>query len=214
MKRLAIPLAMFALLALAGGAAAASNPIVIGLGLSHSTADLATYGGGFSHAYDHSELGARFEYWNFLHESYALNFNANLGFFSETDKPGTAAPPGTPEGKYTQSSWSVRLGGDRVWSPNARTKLFMGPGIEFWTGKAKFKDIGGFAGTYETRNAERFSLHGHTGAQLMMGSGWGISGQLGHRIGVASYKERGANTTWWPSSLDGAMEFIFTFGGK
>jgi hypothetical protein len=150
-----------------------------------------------------------------MKEDYALNFNANLGFFNETDKPGNGAGPGAPEAKYTQSSWSVRLGGDRVWSPNEKTKLFFGPGLEYWSGKAKFEaGAGGFSTSYETKNTNRISLHGHTGAMMMIGPNWGLSGQLGHRIGMATHDENGAKSTWWPSSLDGAMEIIFSFGGK
>ena len=215
MKRLVATLATLALLTAAGQAIAAEKSIVIGVGLMHSVADLATNNGaGYNAAYDHSELGGRFEYWNLMRENYALNFQANVGFFSETDKPGTGAAPGAPEGKYTQSSWSVRLGGDRVWSPLPNTKLFFGPGVEYWTGKAKFEDIASVVGTYETKNVTRVSLHGHTGAMMMLGPNWGLSGQLGHRIGMASYQEKGAKTSWWPTSVDGAMELIFSFGGK
>ncbi len=214
MKRLIIAIASLSLLAFAGHARAA-NKITIGIGLMHSTADLATFDvGGFSSAYDHSELGGRLEYWNQMRENYALNFQANLGFFSETDKPGTGAPVGAKDGKYTQTSWSVRLGGDRTWKPLENTTIFFGPGLEFWSGKAKFEDIGGFAGTYETESVNRFSLHGHVGGMTMLGSNWGISGQLGHRIGMATYEEKSAKATWWPSSFDGAMELVFSFGGK
>ena len=215
MKRLVATLSILTLLSAASQAIAAEKSIVIGIGLMHSVADLATHdGGGYNQAYDHSELGGRFEYWNLMREHYALNFQANLGFFSEIDKPGTGAPASAPEGKYTQSSWSVRLGGDRVWSPLSNTKVFFGPGVEYWTGKAKFEDIAGVAGTYETESVTRVSLHGHTGAIMMLGSNWGLSGQLGHRIGMASYEEKGAKTSWWPSSVDGAMELVFSFGGK
>lgn len=214
MKRVATTLAALALVVVAGQAVAGEK-IIVGFGLMHSVADLATTtGAGYNQAYDHSELGGRFEYWNMMKENYALNFQGNIGFFSETAKPGTAAPLNAPEGKYTQSSWSVRLGGDRVWSPLPNTKVFVGPGIEYWTGKAKFEDIGGVTGTYETESVTRVSLHGHTGAILMMGPSWGISGQLGHRIGVANYEEAGAKSSWWPSSVDGAMELVFSFGGN
>ena len=215
MKRLATMITLFALMLAAGQALAAEKSIVVGFGLSQGTADLATNdGNGFNQAYDHSEIGGRFEYWNFMRENYALNFNANMGFFSETAKPGTDAAPTAREGKYTLSSWSVRLGGDRTWSPLPNLTMFMGPGIEYWNGKAKFEDIGGVVGTAETKSVSRVSLHGHLGGMMWMGPNWGLSGQMGHKIGMASYEERGAKSTWWPSSFDGAMELIFKFGGK
>jgi len=213
MKRLLTAFATVCLLGWTGSAQAGQQ--MVSIGFMHGTADLAANdGAGFNAAYDHSELGGRLEYWNMLREHYAVNFQANVGFFSETDKPGTGASPGDPEGKYTQSSWSVRLGGDRVYSPLENTKVFFGPGIEFWSGKAKFEDIGGFSGTYETESVKRFSLHGHVGSIMMLGESWGLTGQLGHRIGVATYEEQGAKSTWWPSSIDGAMGLIFSFGVK
>ena len=212
MKRLLTAFATVGLLAWAGSAQA--GPQMVAIGFMHSTADLATNGGGFNSAFDHSELGGKVEYWNMLREHEALNLQANIGFFSETEKPGTGASPGAPEGKYTQSSWSVRLGCDRVYSPLENMKVFIGPGLEFWSGKAKFEDVGGITGTYETESVNRFSLHGRIGSMMMIGESWGLTGQLGHRLGMASYEEKGAKTTWWPSSFDGAMGLLFSFGGK
>jgi hypothetical protein len=216
MKRVATSLAALALLVAASQAVAAEKSIVIGLGLMHGTADIASQGasgnGNYNSAFQTSELGGRFEYWNMMKENYALNFAANWGFSSETDKPRSDAPSGLPDQKFTTSSWSVRLGGDRVWSPLPNTKVFVGPGIEYWSGKAKFE---GFAPTsYETKNTSRISLAGHTGAMMFLGPNWGLSGQLGHKIGYASYEETGGKVTWWPTSVDGAMELIFSFGGK
>jgi len=212
MKRLFTAIATLSLLAWAGHARA-EGKFTVGIGLMHSTADLATNdNAGLNSAYDHSELGGRIECWDQQREHYALNLQANLGFFSETDKPGAGGPAN--ELKYTQSSWSVRLGGDRTWKPLENTTMFFGPGLEFWSGKAKFENVPGITNGYETESVNRFSLHAHVGAISMIGPGWGLSGQLGHRIGVATYEEGGAKSTWWPSSLDGAMEIVFAFGGK
>jgi hypothetical protein len=214
MKRVATSLAALALLLAASQAFAAGKSIVIGLGLMHGTADIASSGtlgtDTYSSAFQTPELGGRFEYWNLMKENYALNFAANWGFSSETDKPQTGVVG--PDHKFTTSSWSVRLGGDRVWSPLPNTKVFVGPGIEYWSGKAKFE---GFApSSYETKNTNRISLAGHTGAMMFIGPDWGLSGQLGHKIGYASYEEKGGKVAWWPTSVDGAMELIFSFGGK
>src|SRR5438046_3074864 len=134
MKRFVTAIATLSLLVLAGHAQAAGDKLVVGIGLMHSTADLAANdGAGFNTAFDHTELGGRVEIWDMLRENYAVNLQGNLGFFSETDKPGTGAPAGAREGKYTQTSWSVRLGGDRVYSPLENTKVFFGPGLEIWS---------------------------------------------------------------------------------
>jgi len=212
MKRFVSTLAAVALLA-AAGRAMAMEKIVLALGLSHGTADIASNkGNGTNSAFQTPELGGRLEYWNMMAENYGLNFAANIGFSSETDKLRTDAKPLEKEGKFTTSSWSVRLGGDRIYSPNDKTTIFFGPGLEYWNGKAKFVDIG-FPGTYETETVSRFSLHGHMGGMMALGSNWGMTGQLGHKIGIANYKEKGGKTSWWPSSIDGSMAFYFSFGG-
>jgi hypothetical protein len=211
MKRMVTTLAALALFVVASQAVAAEK-IIIGIGLMHGTADIAADNGlGYNSAFQTPELGGRLEYWNMMHETYALNFAANWGFSSETDKPRNDAPANSPDAKFTTSSYSFRLGGDRVWSPLPNTRVFFGPGIEYWTGKAKFEGFGG--PTYETESTTRVSLAGHTGAMMFLGPTWGLSGQIGHKIGMASYEENGGKVSWWPTSLDGAMEVIFSFGG-
>ena len=217
MKRIATTLAALALFVAASQAAAAEKSILIGVGFSHGIADIGTNAGNVNTAFQTPELGGRFEYWNMMKEDYALNFIANVGFSNETDKPRANAPARTPEQKFTTSSWSVRLGGDRVYSPSSSTKMFFGPGFEYWSGKAKFEGgAGGYSPVtaYETKNVSRISLHGHMGGMMMIGPNWGLSGQIGHKIGIASYEENSGKSNWMPSSFDGAMELLFSFGGK
>src|SRR5262249_28468290 len=159
------------------------------------------------------EIGVRFEYWNMMRENYALNFSANYGFQNESDEPRSVAPAGTPEAKFSTKSWSVRLGGERVWSPLASTKVFIGPGIEYWMGKAKFEGFPPDPRPRDTENDTRISLHAHMGAIMMVGPTWGYSVQIGQKIGWATYEESGAKTTRWTSSPDGALELVFGFGG-
>src|SRR5262245_5456488 len=103
-------------------AASAEGPRTMFLGaqLTNGTADLATElssgFNGFAPAYDHSEWGWKIEYWNMLGSEYALTASGGMGLFSETDKPGTFAAPGDGEQKYSQSSWNLRIGGDRMLS--------------------------------------------------------------------------------------------------
>ncbi|MEQ1833821.1 MAG: outer membrane beta-barrel protein [Candidatus Eisenbacteria bacterium] len=213
MKRLTSSLALLALL-LVAGQAKAGNAIVVGFGLMHGTADIAAQQGSVNSAFQTPEIGGRFEYWNQMKENYALNFAFNYGFSAETDKLRDDAAPLTQDAKFTTQSISFRLGGDRTWNPIPTVTMFMGPGIEYWNGKAKFENIGGAPGTYETESTTRVSLHGHLGAHFMMGDAWGLSGQMGHKLGMASYTEAGGKSTWWPNSIDGSMELIFKFGGK
>jgi opacity protein-like surface antigen len=210
MKRLLIAVALLATTA----SASLAGSSYLGLQLAHGTADLTgEFGSGFASAYDHSELGFKLEYWNMLSEDYAFNGSYSMGYFREENKPGTNAPSGAGQFTYSQSSWSVRLGGDRVVGLGDRTHLYFGPGVEYWTGKAKFEDDTSPASSYETESVSRISLSCRLGAHMMIGEGWGLTVQAGHKIGRASYSEAGAESTWWPSSLDASGGLVFRFGG-
>lgn len=222
MKRL---LATLALLAMTATASSAEGSF-FALQLSAGTADFATEASsgfaGFSPAYDHSEWGLKGEFWNMMSEDYAVTLAAGFNLFSEENKPGVNATGGVF--KYSQSSWNVRLGGDRVVALGEHSYLFFGPGIEYWSGKAKFEDETPPASTYETGNTSRISLCGRIGAHMMVGEAWGLTLQAGHKLGRATYTEPmrvdlsgdagGSETTWWPSSMDASGGLVFHFGGN
>ena len=163
---------------------------------------------GFVSAYDHSELGGQVQFWHLLSDEYAFNLSGGIGFFSETDKPGTGAP-GADDFKYTQSSWSARVGGDRLAKLGGRMLLFAGPGLQIWSGKPKFE-----SGSTSTEGAQtlRIAAEGRIGLMMAWSDNVGLVCQLGHYIGYASSTEdRGAKATWWPSGHDGAVGIAFKF---
>jgi hypothetical protein len=213
MKRLLIAVALLATTA----SASLAGSSYLGLQLVHGVADLATGAPittlGYASAYDHSETGFKIEYWNLLTEDYAFNGSYSLGFFSEEDKPGSGVPAGSPTLTYSQTSWSFRLGGDRVVPLGERSYLFFGPGIEYWSGKAKFEHFTSPTSVYEPEAVSRISLSGRIGAHMMIGEIWGFTLQTGHKIGRATVTEQGAESTWWPSSLDASGGLVFRFGG-
>jgi len=204
------------------GAADAPKTKFLSLALTSSTADIAAdvpvFNGttfvqsGYASAYAHSEWGGKLEYWNMMGPEYAFNVSGGIGTFSEEDKPGTAAAAGSGSFKYTQSSWNIRIGGDRMLSVGDKTYIFFGPGIDYWSGNAKFQDgtTGGL--DYKTKNVSRFSLDARLGGHMMVGPTWGVTAQIGTKIGHASVDEGGAKTSWWPSSMDGAVGLVFKLG--
>jgi hypothetical protein len=205
-------------------AAAAEGPYAnfLALQLTNGTADLATlnpFPGDplnppiAAPAYDHSEYGFKLEYWRMMGPEYAFNISGGLGLFGEEDKPADTAPVGTGNFNYTQNSWHFRVGGDRLLSVSPKTYIFFGPGIEYWSGKAKFEDETPPGFTYETKNITRISIGARLGGHLMVGPTWGITAQVGTKVGRATYKESGAETTWWPSSMEGAVGLVFKIGG-
>jgi len=203
-------------------AAEASKTKILAVELTSGTADIATESStgftGFSPAFDHSEWGGRLEYWNMMGPDYALTAGAGIGTFSEEDKPGSNALAGDKTAKFTQSSWNLRLGGDRVVKLSERSILYFGPGIEYWSGKAKFENIvvdasqpGVIIPSYETKNTTRISLDARIGGHLMVSPNWGLTAQVGTKVGHANYEENGSKTTWWPSSMSGALGLAFGF---
>jgi opacity protein-like surface antigen len=194
--------------------AALAGDSFISFQATHGVADLAAeFGSGFASAYDHSEYGFELEYWNMMGEDFAFNGSYGLGLFREENKPGTNALPGDGKFTYSQRSWSVRVGGDRVVKLGERSFLFFGPGIEYWNGKAKFEDDTPPPTRYETESVSRISLSGRIGGHMMIGEAWGLTLQAGHKIGRATLKEAGAESTWWPSSVDASAGLVFRFGG-
>ncbi len=129
--------------------------------------------------------------------------------FNETDKPGPGAPAGSSDHKYTQSSYNVRIGGDRVVSLGDRATLFFGPGIEYWSGKAKWEN---FSQMRESQNVTRISLSGRLGTIMMLSDAVGFSCQIGRKLGIASATDAGRKVSSWPSSFDAAGGLVFSFG--
>ena len=217
MKPLLIAVALLAIAATASFAADNSKTTWMGVQVATGTADLASGGlSGLSSAYDHSEYGFKLEFWKLMSPDYAFTASGGVGTFSEKQTLGDNAILGDRDFSYTQSSWNIRIGGDRFVALGERAYVFFGPGIEYWTGKAKFDPVNPFdqfSETYETESTSRISLHARLGAHMMVAENWGVTLQAGQKVGQATYEEAGAKTTWWPSSTDGSLGLVFKFGG-
>jgi len=223
MNRMITAALLLAVTASVAGAAEYSKESFLSLQATSATADLASAFGGFSasgtpniaglaSAYSHSEWGFKAEYQKMMGPEYAFNISYGMGFFGEEDKPNSNAPAGTGVFRYTQSSWNVRVGGDRMLEVGEKTHIFFGPGIEYWSGKAKFEDETPPPGTYESETVSRISLGARLGGHMMVGPTWGVTAQVGTKVGYASYEEAGGKVTWWPSSMDGSVGIVFKMG--
>ena len=150
-----------------------------------------------------------------LSEDYAVTVTAGYGFFSETDQPSDSAGTGARDFKFSISSFNVRVGGDRVVMLGERTMMYGGPGIEFWSGSAKFEPSP-FTGTgdYTNQSTVRFGISARIGASMMMNESVGLTAHVGGRYGHASVEEQGAKATWWPSSIESSAGVLFLMGGK
>ena len=216
MKNRMFAVAVLAMLTVSSSAfAAGKGTSMLSLGLGQGTAD--TYaandlGGLASGTYlapstsPETSVGA--EYWYMFSDDYALAISGAYGFGSMEWESSDAADPKI---KATTSSFKVRVGGDRVGQVGERFLVFMGPGLEYWNGKAKV-DVGGAEA--ESEGVSRFGVSGRIGGFMMLSSGVGIMGQVGHTFGYASVEDGSAKTTWWPGSFEASWGLTFSFGGN
>jgi hypothetical protein len=184
---------------------------VLSFQLAHGDGDFVTpeAGTGFITAYDHSEWGGQAQVQHLISENWALAVSFGLGTFKETNEPGSAAPPATTDFEYSQSSWNVRLGFDRVAHITPEFHLYAGPGIQVWSGKAKFDD--GTNPEIESESTSRLALSGRLGAFVSLSESIGLNGHLGGYIGRASADDAGAEASWTPSGHHGALGIGFQF---
>jgi hypothetical protein len=203
MKRLRLAVVLVGMLAAATAFAGDASEGLIGIQITNGTADLYSPDDpadiNYLSAYDHSEIGVGIQYWRLMSRDYAFTFSAGIGTFSEKAEPGTNAGSGAPDLEYTQSSWNVRVGGDRAVKVGERAIFYFGPGIEVWSGKAKFE--GYFPADYETENVMRVGLSGRVGGVMLLSERFGLNCQIGRYVGMASAEEAGAKTSWWASGF-------------
>jgi hypothetical protein len=212
--RKVVALSILALAVSAGSAFAAAGGSILSIGVFQGAGDYAgpEDGNGYITAFDHSELGVGAEYWYMFAEDYALAIQGSFGFFSETNEPGDNAIPGAPEAKFSTTSFKLRVGGDRVGQIGDRFTWFMGPGVEFWSGKATFEEFFG-PGEVETESTTRIGVSGRVGGIMKLTESVGVQGQVGHTLGYATAEEAGAKATWYPSSFNASWGLSFSFGG-
>ena len=226
MKRATVALAGLLLTVLAPGAwALGKGGSMFAIELTHGIASVADSSqgrlnaagaSGFLSSYDHSEVGVQGQYWYMMADDYAVAVSAGIGFFTETDEQGSkGAPVGGADMKFSLSSFNLRLGGDRVAKVGDRAIVYGGPGLEFWSGKAKFENFPVLGPReYEGENTTRIGLSARLGGIMMLGEYVGLTGHIGGRYGYASVEEQGAKATWWPSSVEAATGLVYMFGGE
>lgn len=206
MKLIRLAVAVVGLLSATTAFAAKPSETLLSIQITNGTADLYSGGGGdYISAYDHSENGLGIQFWKLMSEDYAFTFSVGIGGFSETDSPGPGAPVGATDLEYSQSSWSLRIGGDRAVKVGTKAILYFGPGVEFWSGSAKFEGGAGGPGIiFETEDVGRVALSGRIGGVMILNDKLGLNIEAGRYIGRATAEEAGAEAKWWPSGFQAA----------
>jgi hypothetical protein len=189
----------------AEGLAKGSN--ILSFELTTGVADLTSVDAvGRTTAYDHSEWGGQISFQQLLSDDWALALSGGIGTFKETDKPGDSSPTLNTDFVYSQSSWQVRVGADRFVHISPTFHLFVGPGLQYWSGKPKFEDDGIET---EGESTTRFALNGRMGAHVALSDAVALIGHIGHYVGHASATIDGSKASWSPSGTESAVGISF-----
>ena len=184
---------------------------LLALQLISGEGDFVSPEGAYLSAYTHGELGAGGEYWYQVTDGFAI---AVAGRYARSRELQSAT--NRADRLYRQTSWSARVGGDRVVEIGDRSVIYFGPGIEYWRGHSQFLGIFGTVPPLldvTTPEVTRWSVSGRIGAIFVLGPSWGLAGHLGHRAGRASASQDGAKTTWYTNGFEGSGGLVFAFGG-
>jgi hypothetical protein len=177
--------------------------------MTTGVADLTTVDGvGRVTAYDHSEWGGQVQFQHLLSDDWAIALSGGIGTFKETDGVGNSSPPLTTDFVYKQSSWQGRIGADRFVHISPKFHFFVGPGLQYWSGKSKRTDA---SVTTESVRTKRFAFNGRIGANVALSDGVGLEGHIGHYVGHASATDDGSKASWMPSGTESAVGFAFKF---
>jgi len=121
--------------------------------------------------------------------------------------------PGAPDVKITSASWKIRLGGDRIGSIGDRFTWFLGPGLEYWSGKPKFDNVF-VAGSQDGLTTTKWGINGRMGGVMWINPKMGIFGRLGDSVGSAATEEKqSGKNTWYYSNFEAAWGLRFKLGG-
>ena len=216
MKRAVVTLFVLCLLGFATtGWAMGKGGSVLAIQIGQGTADVVDtdLSGGAWQPVPQPEINLQAEFWHAFSDDYAFNVSGGAGYFNEKREPTSANKSTNPTITVTVTSYRFRVGGDRFGQIGDRLTVFLGPGIEFWSGKGKEEYSGAGATPTETGpNTNRFGLGGRMGGFLKLSEQMSLVGHIGHTWGYASVSKDGGKTTWWPSSFEGAGGIAYNFG--
>jgi hypothetical protein len=208
MRKLFIFAALASMVVTTGASAQSKGTSLLSLGLGQGTADTyAAAAPSYLAPSSSPETNLNAEYWYLFSDDYAFALSGAYGL--GTMKWESAA--GDPDIEASTTSFKFRVGGDRVGKVGDRLVVFMGPGLEYWSGSGTL-DIGGTE--TESESVSRFGVSGRIGGFMKLAERVSIMGQVGHTFGYASVEDGGAKTTWWPSSFQASWGLTLAFGGE
>jgi hypothetical protein len=182
------------------------------------------YVNGIGHL-DQFQMGG--EAWYMFTENYAFTGAFAIGVGTEKYEAGNFGPGESggdfaDEDKmsiYKSNSMRIRFGADRVGKIGEGFEWFMGPGLEFWSGKTT-RSIGIYdlsehisIREFDSPSMTRFGVNGRVGGTMMLTSQIGITGRIGHSYGRAAVEEKGAKASWFSGTWDAMWGLTYAMGG-
>jgi len=178
---------------------------LLSLEVAQGTADLVSPDGPYLSAYDHPELGVQLGYWRLVNDALAVNLGVGFGAIRERNQA-----DGHEDRYYQQRSWNVRLGADRTLELGHNTVFFFGPGVEYWSGYARFIDLLG-SGTVTAPTVTRLSVSGRFGGMMVVSDSFSIIGHMGYRFGYAGASNATAKTQWYTGGVEAGAGLAYAF---
>ncbi|MBK7367544.1 MAG: hypothetical protein IPJ04_06410 [Candidatus Eisenbacteria bacterium] len=202
LAKIALVLAAGLLVASTAFAGEGKGEGLYGFQITNGVADLYSTNGNYISAYQAPEFGFAFQYWRLMTNDYAFNMSVGMGMANEKDESSVS---GDPDFEYKQSSFNVRVGGDRAAKIGDRAIVYFGPGLEYWSGNSTFGD------DPKSENTTRIAVSGRIGGVMMFNEKVGFNCQIGRFVGRATAEADGAKATWYTAGFEGSGGLVFRF---
>ncbi|HKQ58564.1 MAG TPA: hypothetical protein VJY35_11915 [Candidatus Eisenbacteria bacterium] len=196
-------------LALAPGAHAQKlqkGSTVVWIGVHGNKAQLIGPTTGAANIYEADEIGVHVAFSRFLSDQWA-------GVLSGSFAKGREAftPTAGSEEKETSTSYSARLGFDRYAFIDDNVAIYAGPGLLYWSGRAKYEGSGIPSLDGDWPRVKQFGFNGRLGMYARLGSRAGLFGHIGQVLATNSADEAPGKNTWWTMHHEGSVGLAFDF---
>jgi hypothetical protein len=209
-RRLFAVLALLLAFSSAGSVAQAGRLVkgnsVVWIGLLGNKAQLIGPDTGPANIYEADEIGAHVAFSHFVCDKWAAVLSSSFGFGKESFAPTI----GTDQ-KESSKSFAGRFGFDRYAFINDDVALYAGPGLTYWTGRAKYAGSGFPSVDGDWPKVKQFGFNGRLGMYARMGNHYGLFGHIGQVLATNSADGAPGKNTWWTMHHEGSVGLALDF---
>lgn len=203
---IAVVLVVLAVVPAAHAARLGRGNSVVWIGLLGNKAQLIGPTTGAANIYEADEIGLEVAYSRFLSDAWAGVVSGSVGAGREA-----FTPTGGSEEKATSRSYAARVGLDRYAFIDDKVALYAGPGLLYWSGRAKYANSGipNFDGDWP--RVKQFGFNGRLGMYARLGAHSGLFGHIGQVLATNSADGTPGKNTWWTMHHEGSVGLALDF---